>query len=106
MKAFRYNGSLYIRCVPAKTLFHSTMVHEVVNRGDVFALEVGTQKLTIIPGTAQVEHCELGCIEQIIPQQEARVPSARTAPLDIAAKLGDFKEEVKRKNAKEKNRGR
>jgi hypothetical protein len=59
MKAFTYNSELYLRCVPAKSLFQSTMVHEVVNRGDVFALRVSDQKLTIIPGTAQVEHAEV-----------------------------------------------
>lgn len=55
MNVIRYNGQLYIRCIPAKTLFHSTMVHEVVNRGDVFAVCVDDNKLTVIPGTAQVE---------------------------------------------------
>lgn len=57
MKAFTFNGDLYIRCIPAKSLFHSTMVHEVVNRGDIFALRVSDQKLTVIPGLSVVEHC-------------------------------------------------
>ena len=38
------------------------MVHEVVNRGDVFALEVDSQHLTIIPGTAAVEHLNGGVL--------------------------------------------
>lgn len=59
MKAFTYNGELYVRTIPAKSLFKSTMVHEVVNRGDVFALRVKDQVLTIVPGTATVEHVEL-----------------------------------------------
>lgn len=58
MKAFIYNGRRYIRCVPAKSLFRSTMVHEVVNRGDVFAVDVETQMLTVIPGNAAVTHYE------------------------------------------------
>jgi hypothetical protein len=74
MKAFRYNGVLYLRCIPAKSLFHSSMVHEVVNRGDVFALDVATQKLTIIPGTAQVEHLEAFCAEDAEPVKEAPAP--------------------------------
>jgi hypothetical protein len=58
-KSFIYNNDLYIRCIPAKSLFKSTMVHEVVNRGDVFALRVKDQVLTIVPGTATVEHVEI-----------------------------------------------
>ena len=56
MNTFTYNNELYIRCIPSKALFKSTMIHEVVNRGDIFALRVRDQMLTIIPGTAQVEH--------------------------------------------------
>lgn len=59
MKAFICAGELYIRCIPGKHLFRSTMVHEVVNRGDIFALRVSDQTLTIIPGTSVVEHLEL-----------------------------------------------
>lgn len=59
MKAFSYMGKNYIRVIPAKGLFRSDMVHDVVNRGDVFAVEIGSQLLTIIPGKAQVEHFEL-----------------------------------------------
>lgn len=54
LTSFYYNDELYIRCVPAKALFHSTLVHEVVNRGDVFAIRVSDQKLTIVPGKAKV----------------------------------------------------
>ena len=56
MRTFTYNNDLYIRCIPGKNLFKSTMVHEVVNRGDIFAVRVRDQMLTIVPGTADVEH--------------------------------------------------
>jgi len=56
MRTFTYNNELYIRCIPGKNLFKSTMVHEVVNRGDIFAVRVRDQMLTIIPGTAEVVH--------------------------------------------------
>ena len=59
MKAFYLDDELYIRVIPGKNLFKSTMVHEVVNRGDVFAVRVRDSLLTIIPGTAKVEHQEL-----------------------------------------------
>lgn len=56
---FYYNGTLYIRLIPSKNLFRSTMVHEVVNRMDVFAMDVATQQFTIIKGTAEVEPVQL-----------------------------------------------
>lgn len=56
MKTFTYNNELYIRCIPGKNLFKSTMVHDVVNRGDIFALRVSDQVMTIIPGKAEVVH--------------------------------------------------
>ena len=59
MKCFIYNNDLYIRCIPGKNLFKSTMVHEVVNRGDIFAVRVRDQMLTIVSGTAEVEHTEI-----------------------------------------------
>ena len=59
MKAFIYNKELYIRVIPGKNLFKSTMVHEVVNRGDVFAVRISDSTLTIIPGTAEVEHTDI-----------------------------------------------
>lgn len=56
MKAFRYNNDIYIRVIPAKSLFNSTLIHETVNRGDIFAVRISDSRLTIIPGKAQVEH--------------------------------------------------
>jgi hypothetical protein len=58
VKAFYFKDELYIRCIPGKNLFKSTMVHEVVNRGDIFAVRVSDSMLTIISGTAEVTHCE------------------------------------------------
>jgi hypothetical protein len=59
MKAFIYNDELYIRAVPVKSLFTSNLIHNVVTRGDIFAIRCRDQALTIIPGTAQVTHCTL-----------------------------------------------
>jgi hypothetical protein len=56
LAAFYYKNELHIRLVPAKRLFNSTLVHEVVNRGDVFAMRVSDQQFTVVPGTASVEH--------------------------------------------------
>jgi hypothetical protein len=59
--SFYYKDQLYIRAIPSKRLFNSTLVHEVVNRGDVFALHVESQQLTIIPGKAEVTHTKIDC---------------------------------------------
>lgn len=59
LKAFTLNGEYYIRVVPSKSLFRSNLVHQVVNRGDVFAIRVRDSLLTIIPGTAEVSHYEV-----------------------------------------------
>ena len=58
MKCFYYQGELHIRLVPAKPLFNSTLVHQVVNRGDIFACRVKDQQLTIVPGKAEVSHVD------------------------------------------------
>lgn len=64
MKGFIFNGEIYIRAIPGKTLFYSTMVHEVVNRGDIFAVRCSDQKLTIVPGNSDVEHIEIALPER------------------------------------------
>ena len=56
MNTFIYNEQLYLRCIPSKALFRSSLVHEVVNRGDIFAVRLSDQQLTIVPGLAQVTH--------------------------------------------------
>ena len=57
--AFIYKGKVYIRAIPCKRLFNSTTVHEVINRGDFFAVEPATGYLTVIPGDAPVEVVDL-----------------------------------------------
>ena len=56
LKTFIYKDELYIRLIPGKSMFHSTMVHEVVNRGDIFAMRVRDQQFTVIPGKSEVIH--------------------------------------------------
>ena len=59
LKVFELEGVLYLRVIPGKKLFRSTMVHEVVNRGDIFAVRLEDSVLTIVPGKSQVTHHEL-----------------------------------------------
>lgn len=49
----------YTRIIPAKKLFNSTMIHEVVNRGDIFALNVNTGIFTVISGKEQVNFIDV-----------------------------------------------
>lgn len=64
MKAFMHEGELYLRVIPVKRMFNSTMVHDVVTRGDVFAVRVRDSAFTVIPGTAQVEHIDVFVVTQ------------------------------------------
>jgi hypothetical protein len=62
--AFLYQGELYMRVIPGKMLFKSTMVHEVVNRGDVFAVRLRDCALTIISGKEAPARCMIRIQEQ------------------------------------------
>lgn len=59
LRVFDLDGTLYLRVVPGKKLFQSTMVHEIVNRGDIFAVRLEDSVLTIIPGKSQVRHFDM-----------------------------------------------
>lgn len=89
MNTFLYQGELYVRVVPGKKLFQSTMVHEVVNRGDVFALRVSDSCLTIIPGKATVEHLK----HKFVPSEPVDVKfyrdKLRKLAADARAALGE-----------------
>lgn len=58
-KIFVYKDKPYMRVTPVKSLFHSTMVHEVVNRGDFFAVNLSTCELTILPNGADEFRLEM-----------------------------------------------
>jgi hypothetical protein len=62
MKAFIFEGKQYIRCIPSKRLFNSTMVED--------------QILTIIPGLSPVTNLEVDAVE-IPPKQTATVRKMR-----------------------------
>jgi len=100
IKAFIYAGDAYIRCIPGKSLFHSTMVHEVVNRGDIFALRVHDQMLTIVPGNAAVTHYEMIIYERGLEPKPEAVSPGMPSPLkklSALAKLQSIKMEIVRK---------
>jgi hypothetical protein len=59
LKAFELDGVIYIRIIPGKKLFQSTMVHSVVTRGDIFAMRLEDSVFTIIPGKSMVNHFDL-----------------------------------------------
>lgn len=48
-RVFVYNGIPYMRVTPVKRLFNSNMVHEVITRGDFFAVDLRSGSLTVLP---------------------------------------------------------
>ena len=57
-RIFIYEGAAYMKIVPSKRLFNSTMVHEVCTRGDIFAVNLETGVFTVLPN---------GSNEKIVP---------------------------------------
>jgi hypothetical protein len=49
---FMYKGEPYMKIVPVKRLFNSTMIHEVITRGDFFAVNLLTNVFTVLPAGA------------------------------------------------------
>ena len=100
MKTFIYENEIYIRCIPAKSLFKSSLVHEVVNRGDIFAVRVSDQVLTIIPGKSQVEHTTHDIIKPISATNKTSTTSS-TSKAEARAKLKQLADELRNKDSKQ-----
>ena len=60
-KVFVYKGEPYMKIVPAKRLFNSTMIHEVVTRGDFFAVNLSTNTFTVLPNGADNDTKSIQC---------------------------------------------
>jgi hypothetical protein len=58
----------YLVCTPAKSLFSSTLIHEVVNRGDLFAVNLLDGTLTVLPGTISAPEPVLAELAEIRKQ--------------------------------------
>ena len=60
----KYNDEFFIISIPVKTLFRSTTVYEVITRGDIFATRVTDGRMTVIPGSADIQlcNCELPAV--------------------------------------------
>lgn len=48
-RVYKFNNEFWMKISPSKRLFNSTMVYEVINRGDIFALNINTLEFTILP---------------------------------------------------------
>ena len=44
----------FMRIAPVKSLLHSTLIHEVLARGDVFAVDLTTGMFTVLPASTLV----------------------------------------------------
>lgn len=59
LNCFEHEGKTYMRVTPAKSLVRSNMVYEVLARGDVFAVELPSGRLTILPGKGKIKPKEI-----------------------------------------------
>jgi len=46
---FIYRDQLHMKVVPCKALLRSTTIYEVLVRGDIFAVNMKTNVLTVVP---------------------------------------------------------
>lgn len=65
MKAFIHNSHTYIRVIPSKYMMNSTMIYEMITRGDILAMDITDQKLVCIKGTESVQHIELNLLNVV-----------------------------------------
>ena len=49
LHTFVYKDAHHVKIIPCKRLFNSTTIHEVVTRGDFFALNLVTGIFTVCP---------------------------------------------------------
>lgn len=47
-KYFEHNGRQFMKVEPAKFLFNSSLISNVINRGDIFAVDLNTGELTVV----------------------------------------------------------
>ena len=69
MKVIPYKDKFYIQVTPVKRLFNSTTVHEVVTRGDIFAVDIASKELTVLPRSALEGIVEMEITQLVSPPQ-------------------------------------
>lgn len=95
IKTFTYEGKTYTKIIPAKSLFNSTMVHEVVTRGSIFALNLDTGIFTILPPFADRDSPQTAY--QLVETKEsldAKI-AAHTAAEEAKKKLKAIRNEIR-----------
>lgn len=50
-KFFEHQGRQFMKVEPAQFLYNSTLISNVINRGDVFAVDLNTGELTVVKYT-------------------------------------------------------
>ena len=86
LKALNIDGRNYYKVIPAKRLFNSTMIHEVITRGDFFAVDLETGTLTILAGHLLASPSNTYALTP--------APSAQPHKIDVPAERSKLKELV------------
>lgn len=73
MYGFIHEGKTYIQVKPVKKLFQSNLIHDVITRGDIFAVNIQTQELTIISGKSDVVHIRIDQLTALIQQEQMKL---------------------------------
>lgn len=96
MVIFEVAGKMYLRVIPVKALFRSTMVHEVVNRGDVFVVRLEDMALTVLDRSLlpaeQKDYLNV-CIMPVATSPAPAKPAANKVPTVTVARM---KKEMKK----------
>ena len=85
LKALNIDGRNYCKVIPAKRLFNSTMIHEVITRGDFFAVDIETGTLTILAGHL---------LSRPMNTIELTLPPTKSHKIDVPAERSKLKELV------------
>lgn len=98
-QVFEIAGVQYMKVTPAKTLFRSNMVHEVVTRGDCFVVNLGTGSLTIMSNSLIEFADKAAVIESTAPTAVASPAAAKKE----RARLKQLRDEAKARELQRKS---
>lgn len=94
MKTIVSNGRVFVPVTPVKSLFRSTMIHDVITSGRQFVVDLDTQELTIYDpskGTGSIVS-EKDRAEEALETRKRLVKESNTHMVFFVSPEGDFEE--------------